>query len=86
MSEAELVLRAHVRSQLHDYMNANINIDHIAYTEHLATQVGEQRLPFQAQARDRKPVVLIASSIHSKVPSQRASQRAALGLYNPCPT
>lgn len=35
-------LRAHIRRQLLDYVNEHINIDHIAYTEHVATQVGSQ--------------------------------------------
>lgn len=37
--DRERALSAHIRAQLLEYVNEHINIDHIAYSEHIATQV-----------------------------------------------
>lgn len=35
----DIALRAHIQDQLLDYVNEHININHIAYTEYVATKV-----------------------------------------------
>lgn len=35
----EIALRAHIQDQLLDYVNEHININHVAYTEYVATKV-----------------------------------------------
>ena len=39
MDPDEIHLRAHIRSILLDYCNQHLNVDHVAYTEHIANQV-----------------------------------------------
>lgn len=39
-SDDEYALRVHIRDQLLDYANEHLNIDHVAYSEHVATKVG----------------------------------------------
>jgi len=38
-SSQDIALRAHIQDQLLDYVNEHINIDHVAYTEYVATKV-----------------------------------------------
>jgi hypothetical protein len=53
----DIALRAHIQDQLLDYVNEHINIDHVAYTEYVATKVCCPETDSELLPRHHSPIL-----------------------------